>query len=131
MLLRPGGMSRLQIEAVIGPISTASAPATGAHPAPGMHPRHYSPRTSLLLVNGGRLPEQGHGIYLQHRHPPDRTDVPARQMPHSAADYAAALYQQLHEADADNYDWIAVDPPPNTPDWEAVHDRLRRAASNY
>jgi L-threonylcarbamoyladenylate synthase len=129
ILFRPGGLSRPQIEAVIGPITTAAGPA-GAHPAPGMHPRHYSPRTALLLVIAGKLPEQGHGIYLQHQHPPNRTDVPARQMPHSAADYAAALYYQLHEADAGNYDWIAVDLPPNTPDWEAVHDRLRRAASN-
>ena len=130
ILLRPGGISRLQIEAVIGPIATATDPAAGAHPAPGMHPRHYSPRTPLLLVTAGKLPEQGHGIYLQHQHPPNRTDVSARQMSHSAADYAAALYQQLHEADAGNYDWIAVDLPPSTPDWEAVLDRLRRAASD-
>jgi L-threonylcarbamoyladenylate synthase len=130
ILLRPGGISRPQIEAVIGPITTAADPAAGAHPAPGMHPRHYSPRTSLLLVTAGKLPEQGRGIYLQHQHPPNRTDVTARQMPHSATDYAAALYHQLHEADAGDYDWIAVDLPPNTPDWEAVHDRLRRAASN-
>jgi L-threonylcarbamoyladenylate synthase len=129
ILLRPGGLSRPQIEAVIGPITTAAEPA-GAHPAPGMHPRHYSPRTSLLLVTAGKLPERGQGIYLQHQHSPNRIDVRARQMPHSAADYAAALYRELHEADAGNYDWIAVDLPPNTPDWEAVHDRLRRAASN-
>ncbi len=129
ILLRPGGLSRPQIEAVIGPITAAAAPAS-AHPAPGMHPRHYSPRTSLLLVTAGRLPAYGQGIYLQHHHPPNRTGVPARQMPHSAAAYAAALYRQLHEADAGNYDWIAVDLPPNTPDWEAVQDRLRRAASN-
>ena len=130
ILLRPGGISRLQIEAVVGPITVAADPAAGAHPAPGMHPRHYSPRTCLLLVTAGKLPEQGRGIYLQHLHPPNRTDVAVHQMPHSAADYAAALYHQLHEADVGNYDWIAVDLPPNTPDWEAVHDRLRRAASN-
>jgi L-threonylcarbamoyladenylate synthase len=130
ILLRPGAISRLQIEAVIGPITTAADPAACAHPAPGMHPRHYSPRTSLLLVTAGKLPKQGQGIYLQYQHPPTRTDIPARQMPHSAADYAAALYQQLHEADAGNYDWIAVDLPPNTAEWEGVQDRLRRAASN-
>jgi L-threonylcarbamoyladenylate synthase len=130
ILLRPGGLSRPQIEAVIGPITTTAGPAPGAHPAPGMHPRHYSPRTALLLVTAGKLPEQGQGIYLQHQHPSNRPDVLARQMPHSAADYAAALYHELHEADAGNYDWIAVDLPPNTPDWEAVHDRLRRAATN-
>lgn len=130
ILLRPGGISRLQIEAVIGVIANATDPGVGAHPAPGMHPRHYCPRTSLFLVKHGKLPERGQGIYLQHQHPPNRADVTTRPMPHSAADYAAALYHQLHEADAGNYDWIAVELPPNTADWEAVHDRLRRAASN-
>jgi L-threonylcarbamoyladenylate synthase len=50
-------------------------------------------------------------------------------MPRAAADYAAALYQQLHEADQGGYEWIAVELPPDSHDWEAVHDRLRRAAS--
>jgi L-threonylcarbamoyladenylate synthase len=50
-------------------------------------------------------------------------------MPPSVADYAAALYRVLHEADAASYDWIAVDLPPQSHDWEAIHDRLRRAAS--
>jgi L-threonylcarbamoyladenylate synthase len=130
ILLRPGAISHLQIEAVIGPIAAAADPGAGAHPSPGMHPRHYSPRTSLFLVTAGKLPERGQGIYLQHQHPPGRTDIPVRQMPQAAADYAAAFYHELHEADTGNYDWIAVDLPPNTPDWEAIQDRLRRAASN-
>jgi L-threonylcarbamoyladenylate synthase len=50
-------------------------------------------------------------------------------MPHSAADYAAALYEVLHQADTGNYNWIALDLPPMTPEWEAIHDRLERAAS--
>jgi L-threonylcarbamoyladenylate synthase len=134
ILLRPGGISRAELEAIVGPVASADqvqteAPA-GAHPSPGMHPRHYSPRTPLLLVKDGKLPDQGHGIYLQHQHLPSRESVQTIQMPTAAADYAAALYEILHQADAGNYNWIAVDPPPNTPEWEAVHDRLRRAASN-
>jgi L-threonylcarbamoyladenylate synthase len=99
-----------------------------------MHPRHYSPRTPLLLVNDGKLPDQGQGVYLQHQHqhqhPPSRESVQTIQMPAPAPDYAAALYEILHRADAGNYNWIVVDLPPTTPEWEAVHDRLRRAASN-
>jgi L-threonylcarbamoyladenylate synthase len=95
-----------------------------------MHPRHYSPRTPLLLVKDGKLPDQGQGIYLQHQHLPLREPVRTIQMPAAAADYASALYEVLHQADARNYNWIAVDLPPNAPEWEAVHDRLRRAASN-
>ncbi len=130
VLLRPGGISRLELEAAIGPITTVPEAPEGAHPAPGMHPRHYSPRTRLLLVKDGKVPDQGNGIYLRHKHAPGRTDIAVIQMPSTAADYAAALYDKLHDADAASRDWIAVDVPPNTPEWEAVHDRLRRAASN-
>ena len=129
ILLRPGGISRTELEEVIGPVASAQEATTGAHPSPGMHPRHYSPNTSLYVVTHGILPAEGSGIYLQHQHPPSRPDVIIRQMPQSAAEYAAALYDVLHQADAGHHHWIAVDLPPDTPDWEAVHDRLRRAAS--
>ncbi|HEX7422628.1 MAG TPA: L-threonylcarbamoyladenylate synthase [Terriglobales bacterium] len=129
ILLRPGGIPRTEIESLIGPIATAADPATGPHPAPGLHPRHYSPRTTLYLATNGKLPDQGQGIYLQHQHPPSRTNITIHQMPQSAADYAAALYEVLHQADAGTYSWIAVDFPPSTPEWEAIHDRLKRAAT--
>ena len=130
VLLRPGGISRTELEAIAGPVASAQEAQAGAHPSPGMHPRHYSPRTPLLLVKDGKLPDQGQGIYLQHQHLPSRESVETIQMPAAAADYAAALYEILHQADAGIYSWIAVDIPPDTPDWEAVHDRLRRGASN-
>ena len=128
ILLRPGGISRAAIEALIGPVTTAADISEGAHPGPGMHPRHYSPRTRLLLINDGRVPE-GNGTYLQHQHPPSRSDINVVQMPSTAAEYAAVLYRKLHETDDAGLDWIVVDLPPETPDWEAVHDRLRRASS--
>jgi L-threonylcarbamoyladenylate synthase len=130
ILLRPGGISRKDLEALIGPVALAQEIKAGAHPAPGMHPRHYSPRTPLFLVTDGNLPDHGQGIYLQHEHPPSRADIKIHQMPQSPANYAAALYEKLHQADAANADWIAVDQPPNEPEWEAVQDRLKRAAAN-
>jgi L-threonylcarbamoyladenylate synthase len=130
ILFRPGGISRTELEAIVGPVASAQEVYAGAHPAPGLHPRHYSPRTTLYLVSNGKLPAQGQGIYLQHASPPSRPDIKTIQMPTAAADYAAALYEKLHEADTANVDWIAVDLPPNAPEWEAVQDRLRRAASN-
>ena len=129
ILLRPGAVSRHELEAVIGPVSMAASPDSGAHPAPGMHRRHYSPRTPLFVISEGRLSPQGRGIYLQYQSPPSRNDVAVRQMPRSAPEYAAALYGELHAADSESYDWIAIDLPPQSPEWEAVHDRLRRAAS--
>ncbi len=129
ILLRPGGISRHELEVIIGPIAGAQEIKGGAHPSPGMHPRHYSPRTALFLLTNGNVPEKGLGIYLQHEHPPSRSDVKVHQMPQSAPDYAAALYEALHQADAAHADWIAVDQPPNNPEWEAVQDRLRRAST--
>ncbi|MGA7295459.1 MAG: L-threonylcarbamoyladenylate synthase [Terriglobales bacterium] len=129
VLLRPGGISRAQLEAIVGPVAVAHDPESGVHPSPGMHRRHYSPRTTLLLLSDGRVPENGLGIYLKHRHSPSRADIKVVQMPNAASDYAAALYENLHQADAAKVDWIAVDEPPDTPVWEAVRDRLRHAAA--
>ncbi|HZP24955.1 MAG TPA: L-threonylcarbamoyladenylate synthase [Terriglobales bacterium] len=129
MLLRPGGISRQQIEAVIGPVAQLNEAPAAAHPAPGLHPRHYSPRTRLLLVRNGELPRTGTGAYLELKHPPIGAVRELVQMAADAAAYAERLYSTLHRLDALGYDWIAVDTPPDTPEWEAVRDRLRRAAS--
>ena len=128
VLLRPGGIPRPELEALIGPIASAEEVSGKAHPSPGMHPRHYSPRTRLLLVSNGEVPDSGHGTYLQYSNAPRRANATTTQMPLSATDYAAALYDKLHVADEGKFDWIAVDIPPLSPVWEAIHDRLRRAA---
>ena len=70
VLLRPGAISRQQIEEVIGAIARSEQNPTGAHPSPGMHRRHYSPRTPLHLVHQGCVPTMGAGAYLQVRYPP-------------------------------------------------------------
>jgi L-threonylcarbamoyladenylate synthase len=128
VLLRPGGVSRAQLEAVIGPIEQQREAGGEAHPSPGMHPRHYSPRTRLVLVTDGNVPPDGAGAYLQLRHEPGRQVREVVQMPRDVTGYAAQLYSTLHRLDVCGYDWIAVDAPPNTLEWEAVRDRLRRAA---
>jgi L-threonylcarbamoyladenylate synthase len=128
-LLRPGGISRPEIEAVIGPLALAPDPHTGAHPSPGMHSRHYSPRTKLILIPAGNVPSTGRGAFLQLQSTSLRHDMITVPMPDDPALYAAQLYETLHRLDSENYDWIAVESPPETPAWEAVLDRLRRASS--
>jgi L-threonylcarbamoyladenylate synthase len=49
-------------------------------------------------------------------------------MPEDPRAYAAALYETLHHLDTEDLDWIAVEMPPDTPEWAGVMDRLRRAA---
>ena len=122
VLLRPGVIPLPDIEALIGPVGTAAAPGPegtlGAHASPGMHPRHYRPATRLYLLGCGEDPPEGHGALLRLGH----------EMPASPLEYAAVLYDTLHRLDAEGLDWIAVERPPETPEWAGVLDRLRRAA---
>src|SRR6202007_1018577 len=65
VLLRPGMVTREEIEEVIGPVRLAQSPAADeAHASPGQHARHYSPRTQLILVENHCLPTSGRGAYL-------------------------------------------------------------------
>jgi len=129
VLLRPGGVSRRQIEEVIGPVITGEHPPEGPHESPGMHLRHYSPRTPVFLVEDGRVPQEGRGAYLEISDPPQHKVSEAITMPRNAPEYAASLYRILHDLDAKGYDWIAVEKPAGGAEWEAVLDRLRRASS--
>ncbi|SRR5579884_1140453 len=117
-LLRPG---MIHIDA-----ARPAEPSEGAHPAPGMHQRHYSPRTPLVLVDGPEDLGDRTGAYIWHSRPAViRRSI---HLPAEPAAFAARLYSALHELDAENWPWIAVQLPPPTPEWQAIHDRLRRAA---
>src|SRR5262249_19024299 len=115
---RPGMIS-------LGEIEQAVAQA-GANPSPGMHARHYSPRTPLILVKGpADLPgREGAYVWRATLGPAARS----RRMPLDAAGYAAQLYRVLHELDSESWPWIAVEIPPDTREWAAIRDRLQRAA---
>jgi len=114
VLLRPGMVTRQEIEEVIGPVQALGPVEDGCHASPGLHRRHYSPKTPLILVEPGKLPPSGRGICLQ--------------MPTDSREYAAVLYERLHEADAQGWDWIAIEQPPPSDEWSAIRDRLERAA---
>jgi L-threonylcarbamoyladenylate synthase len=87
-----------------------------------MHPKHYSPRTPLLLD----IPSQGRGACLWITRP-GAASANVR-MPSDPAHYAAVFYDTLHRLDEEGLDWIAVETPPDTPEWAGINDRLRRAA---
>ncbi|HEX5226632.1 MAG TPA: L-threonylcarbamoyladenylate synthase [Bryobacteraceae bacterium] len=115
VLLRPGMVTRREIEDVIGPIQLLDHAPTGSHASPGLHARHYSPRTPLILLEPGEAPPSGRGIRLK--------------MPSDPREYAAALYDRLHQADSESWDWIAVEQPPPGEEWTAIRDRLERAST--
>ena len=124
VLLRPGVIPQTELEEVTGPLGQYEREGA-ADPAPGMTPRHYSPRTPLRI---GLPPgEGGQGVYIYWQQP--HGSLSSIQMPADAKEYAAALYDTLHRLDQQRLDWIAIEPVPDTPAWAGVRDRLQRAAA--
>jgi len=115
VLLRPGMVAQREIEKVIGPVRMLEGAGEGPHASPGLHARHYSPRTPLILIDPGQELPPGRGVCIE--------------MPADPREYAAVLYERLHEADAKGADWIAIQRPPKGEDWTAIRDRLDRASA--
>ncbi|HUJ24027.1 MAG TPA: L-threonylcarbamoyladenylate synthase [Bryobacteraceae bacterium] len=123
-LLRPGMISATQVESVIGEIELGGPPRDGAHPSPGLHQKHYSPRTPLFL----EVPSGGRGSYLWLTRP--HAGAGNIRMPADPERYAAILYEVLHRLDGESLDWIAVELPPGDAAWAGINDRLKRAANH-
>jgi L-threonylcarbamoyladenylate synthase len=118
-LLRPGMIALGEIEKAVTP--------EGAHPSPGMAARHYSPRTPLLLVDTPSEMPNRRGAYVWW----NTSGLTARslRMPNDPVGYAQRIYSVLHDLDQENWPWIAVEAPPDSAEWAAIADRLKRAAS--
>lgn len=139
VLLRPGGTSRTDIEAMIGPITTGDEiRGDTPRPSPGLLERHYAPRAQVTLFPASeraqweqRAREEraaGARVALVLRGvAPDEGDLVA--MPDDAIAYARALYGMLHGLDSAGFERAYIERPPQTPEWVAVHDRLRRAST--
>jgi L-threonylcarbamoyladenylate synthase len=132
-VLRPGPITPAQLEAVIGPVTLASANTADAPlPSPGMFPRHYAPRTPLEMGTIERvrdLARQGVRVgWLPHTGTKE-ANATTREMPAVAAEYAARLYAVLHELDLLGLDRIIVEMLPEEAEWLAIRDRLRRAST--
>jgi len=115
VVLRPGMISISDLEAATGLAWTREIGPRDLSESPGLHPRHYAPRTPFYVVEQGKCLPAGIGRVI---------DMPAE--PHA---YAAALYAELHKADAEGWDWIAVEKPPDIPEWAGILDRVQRAAT--
>lgn len=116
MVLRPGMISQADLQDATGVLWKIEVGLRESNQSPGLHPRHYAPRTPFYVLDAGERREPaGKGRVI---------DLP--QEPHS---YAAALYAELHKADAEGWDWIAVERPPDSPEWAGILDRIQRAAT--
>jgi L-threonylcarbamoyladenylate synthase len=125
-LLRPGGISREEIEAVLGkPLKEAAHSATPA--APGMLASHYAPRAQLRLSATMRAEhESGLDFGGTFASSPEVLDLSPRG---DLIEAAAHLFDYLHQLDAMGKAVIAVAPIPHHGLGEAINDRLTRAAA--
>jgi len=142
-LLRPGLVLPADIEQVIGPIARLPAQAStapGPLRSPGMLDRHYAPRAPLECLAEGEAQARVTALAAQGQHvgwvtfapadSPGSADVVTVPMPLDPVAYASHLYDALHALDATGVARIVVTLPPDTEDWLAIHDRLRRASSS-
>ncbi|WP_281685501.1 L-threonylcarbamoyladenylate synthase [Thalassobaculum salexigens] len=121
-LLRPGSVTREQIEALVGPIELAGH--GDAITAPGMLASHYAPAAPVRL-NATTLRDGEVGLDFAGQLGA-ATDLSASGDPVEAA---ANLFALLRALDRPGIAAIAVAPVPEAGLGAAINDRLRRAAA--
>ncbi|MFE3203106.1 L-threonylcarbamoyladenylate synthase [Embleya sp. NPDC059237] len=135
-ILRPGGVTREDLEAVLG--FPLSVPSTSPIRVPGRHPSHYAPQARVVLVEPEKIVAEaelardlGHrvGVFL----PAPLTGTPVRAhavvaVPASTAAYARGLYGFLRRLDRQGCDLIIASLPEEEGLGLAIANRLRRAA---
>lgn len=118
-LLRRGAITMSDLEAV--GVDVVEPSRTQRIGAPGQFPKHYAPRTPVVLVE--RLTKEMSGLVLT-----GSAEIGQLKMPEAPGEYQAILYQSLFELDQLGLAAIYVECPPEQERWAAVLDRLRRAS---
>jgi L-threonylcarbamoyladenylate synthase len=132
VLLRPGGVPRADLARELGGMLRERDPA--APRASGTLAAHYAPRTALVLVRSSELElelaQPANVAVLALREPQGDIRVTSWiTAPSNPARYGHDLYANLRTLDASGAKRIVVEAPPDNPAWEAVNDRLMRAAA--
>jgi len=135
-LLRPGSITLSQLRSVVPGVLAGADPL--APRAPGSTPRHYSPKTSVTLVPSRRLVD----VMREFTDQEEKVAVLSLRPPSTAnrymtwinagvrADiYARNLYTHLRTLDKMGAKVLLVEEVPAGEQWDAVRDRLKRAAS--
>jgi len=136
-ILRIGGVSRGEVEAVVG--RACASRTSGETAAPGTFESHYAPRTDVELAELVAVADRARSLIARNLRigllaaAPVPADLPESLVvlaaPSDADDYARVLYARLREADELELDRLLVVVPPASDGLAAaVADRVRRAA---
>jgi len=132
VLLRPGAITRADLAAVLGaPPRERDAEAPRAS---GTLAAHYAPRTALAVLGAvdfeAEISGRSNVAVLAFGEAPSGADVVSWiSAPADPAGYGHDLYANLRLLDGSGAKRIVVEAPPQGPAWEAVNDRLSRAAA--
>lgn len=137
VLLRPGTLTRAQIEAACGERLWLPDELPGAAPrASGTLESHYAPNARVRLMDAKSLQTaldvlgaDADAVAVYARTSLRTRGPHHRRMPDDAVETARQLFAVLRDFDAAGVKLIWVETPPDTPDWDGVRDRLRRAAA--
>jgi L-threonylcarbamoyladenylate synthase len=129
LVMRPGQLELAELARRSGLPVAAPEQVEGV---PGALQSHYAPCQPVDLLSPQQLMEASQDsvaiLALEAPGPwPHARQV--RRMPQQADDYARELYGALRQAEASGCQRILVEQPPHDPRWQAIHDRLRRAAA--
>jgi len=129
-LLRPGGVPLEEIESVIGKVEIT--PVERKSPAaPGMLPRHYAPRTPIVLaatdeIDSYRNKKAGLLAFREPLRAFEHTEILSWKGDFREA--AANLFAAIRRLDALDLEVIVAEAVPETGLGRAIMDRLRRAS---
>ena len=135
-LLRPGMIPAEALAEVLGTPPRDAGEREGPR-ASGRLPSHYAPRARVRLLASDDLDAflaqvgtDARVAVLARRSPPAApSSVRWFEMPSDPEPYAQRLYAALRQADATTPTVILVEQVPATPPWQAIADRLARAAA--
>jgi L-threonylcarbamoyladenylate synthase len=132
-LLRPGGIPLEEIESMIGKVKIGEA--IGRMPsAPGMLPRHYAPRTPILLgraekdLDSYRGKKIGFLLFQGDKNSIKSHEVEVLSKKGDLKEAAANLFAAIRRLDGLKLDLIVAEPIPEIGLGRAIMDRLRRAS---
>jgi L-threonylcarbamoyladenylate synthase len=109
--------------------------------SPGLLTKHYSPKALLAihswrdekelqaLIDRSGMPAERVHVITHHRVPLHLDRARVVLIPDDPEAFARALYAQLHACDDLGAGLILVETPPDSPEWQAIRDRLDRAAT--
>lgn len=139
VLLRPGAITRAQVEAACGEALRDKEELAAPDPrASGTLEAHYAPSAKVRLMDAKALQtgldvlgaNAAHIAVWSRAALKSRSQrIVMRRMPDDAAATAQQLFAVLRAFDAEGVKLIWVETPPDTHEWEGVRDRLQRAAA--